>query len=115
MAGQALRKGDEEMNPLNLIDMTKKAQVLILGTHGHIPPDLQELWFKKGLPADVLLAALAFRLRDKAVKKYIQGWHTARQKVSHHLGCGIGSLWWMEEAQPIHWIAAALLALEKKQ
>ena len=62
-----------------------------------------------------VLADLAFRLRDETDRK--RYWTAAREVWLH---CSKGGIilsdlwteWWIEKAQPIHWIAAALQAKE---
>ena len=85
-----------------------------------------------------VLATLAFRLRDEAVGVQIEGivpnyfdektpripfketlfrWYKARrlidEKLKTHFYPGNTEAWWREQAQPIHWIVAALIAQEK--
>lgn len=65
------------------------------------------------------LADLAFRLRDEAVEKHPFGWQPAKYKVGEKVWGGYhdyirdhGSVW-DEQAQPIHFIIAALIAKEQ--
>jgi len=74
----------------------------------------------------VSLADLAFRLRDEAIKLSPICFQQARAKIYYKVYYylkGESELvskeflctaeWWIEEAKPIHWIIAALIAKEK--
>lgn len=83
------------------------------------------LWNNKLIHEDESLADLAFRLRDEAVKLSPVCFQKARAKIYYQVYYyPIGERvlqsknflctaeWWLEEAQPIHWIIAALIAKE---
>ena len=79
------------------------------------------------------LADLAFRLRDKAVSKYYNNWCKAKEIVWLHKNTdaqryvdivdgldgaddriiGRRAIFFSNQAKPIHWIIAALIAKEK--
>ena len=60
------------------------------------------------------LADLAFRLRDEIATKKSQYWQTAKSKVAHKVWGTYHDYTWDEEAKPIHWIIAALIAKGQK-
>lgn len=60
------------------------------------------------------LADLAFRKRGEVVKKYSQGWQSAKRKVAEYIWGGYSDLGWDEEATPIMWIVAAQKAKDTK-
>ena len=91
------------MSKEKLLDMTEDEQV-------------DWLWDMDILKPNESLADLAFRLRDEAVNH--QGWGEAIKDVCDYWqgknNTGITlSGFWIHRAKPIHWIIAALIALEK--
>lgn len=80
-------------------------------------------YLEGGIPSQMILADLAFRLRDEADKKYkngIETMHPMYMPMNHIWGLleyettyGFESFW-LYQAQPIHWILAALKAKEKR-
>ena len=77
--------------------------------------------YKQPRPNQILwesLADLAFRLRDEADRKCY--WEAAREVWRHCYQGGIKisdlwTEWWIENSQPIHWIAAALEAKKESK
>jgi hypothetical protein len=74
----------------------------------------------KGGYMDTSLADLAFRLRDEAVsdlpeRNAAEKWESALKAVCKHIGIYLPiDEWFVDHAQPIHWIIAALIAKETK-
>ena len=116
------------MDYLKILDMTEDEQLEALNNlwqNRQLPewfnlsPDLNgKIWMT--VPNRHLLADLAFRLRDEAVQLCIS-WEKAKEDVWVYV-CHkkpdveisyIG--FWTNLAQPIHWIAAALIATAEEQ
>lgn len=104
-------KTEELLAVLNLPEEQHIVKLLDLGA---ITSDEYDAVESGRIKADMLLADLAFRLRDEVSKT--QYWQEAKYRVGNKVFGGYHEYkqdhesTWDEEAQPIHWIIAVLIA-----
>ena len=90
-----------------LVFVNKLWRTLLISAEFNLQPDIDGV-LKMTTSNRRILAALAFRLRDEAVKE--DEWRKGRQAVADYLDRP--ACMWDEWSKPIHWIIAALIAKE---